>query len=164
MLNLKLCSALLLGIPPWIGSMPSLKVISLEGSLYSSGLVCAPPFFPLSPARCLFGSLIIIGMALLFARTSLESWETNRTLLGWSFGRLITRDGLVLALADFQLLAMMYFCVPFVKGLQNRWYSYHWVGMVIQHTYQTFYLGVAIWWGYHRQWYWVQSGFLVLRE
>jgi sterol O-acyltransferase len=45
-----------------------------------------------------------------------------------------------------------------------RGYKYYWVGLVIQHTYQTLYLGIAIWWGVHRQWYWVQAGFLVLRK
>jgi sterol O-acyltransferase len=57
-----------------------------------------------------------------------------------------------------------FFCVIFVKGLLNRWYKFYWVGMAIQHTYQTLYLAGAIWVGYHRQWYWVQAGFLVLRE
>lgn len=57
-----------------------------------------------------------------------------------------------------------FFCVPFVQGLIAKRYSYYWVGVAIQHTYQTFYLGIAIWWGFHRQWYWVQAGFLVLRE
>ena len=57
-----------------------------------------------------------------------------------------------------------FFCVPFVKGLISRGYKYYWVGLVIQHTYQTLYLGIAIWWGVHRQWYWVQAGFLVLRK
>lgn len=54
--------------------------------------------------------------------------------------------------------------MPFVKGLQYRWYRYHYVGLVIQHVFQTAYLGGAIWVGYHRQWYWVQAGFLVLRK
>jgi sterol O-acyltransferase len=57
-----------------------------------------------------------------------------------------------------------FFCVPFVKGLISRGYKYYWVGLVIQHTYQTLYLGIAIWVGVHRQWYWVQAGFLVLRK
>lgn len=62
------------------------------------------------------------------------------------------------------MVLTMYLCVPFVKALQYRWYTYHWTGVVIQHTFQSLYLAAAVWWGYHRQWYWVQSGFLVLRE
>ena len=103
-------------------------------------------------------------MSLLFARTSLESWETNRTPLSWNFGRLITRDAFVLALSDGIMMVSMFFCVLFVKALQRQWFSYQWVGMVIQHIFQLGYLAMACWWGYHRQWYWVQSGFLVLRE
>jgi len=60
------------------------------------------------------------------------------------------------------MMAAMFFCVPFVKALQNRYISYYWTGAIIQHTFQTTYLFIAIWWGYHRQWYWVQAGFLVL--
>lgn len=103
-------------------------------------------------------------MALLFIRSSLHSWEDNGTPLSWNFGRLITGDALVLALSDFLMVLGQFFCVPFAKGLIARRYKYHWVGVVIQHTYQTLYLGVAIWWGFHRQWYWVQAGFLVLRK
>ena len=62
------------------------------------------------------------------------------------------------------MMAFMFFCVPFVQALQHQWFSYYWVGIVLQHVFQTLYLGTAIWWGYHRHWYWVQSGFLVLRE
>ncbi|WRT69249.1 uncharacterized protein IL334_006233 [Kwoniella shivajii] len=109
-----------------------------------------------------FFVLFWIGLALLFLRTSIQSWEENRTPLSWNFGRLITGDALVLALSDLIMVLAMFFCVPFVKGLQNRWFSYHWTGLIIQHTFQTLYLGTAVWWGYHRQWYWVQSGFLVL--
>lgn len=103
-------------------------------------------------------------MALLFLRTSLQSWEQNRTLLSWTFGRLITGDALVLAFADGLMSMSMILCVLFVKGLQYKWYRYYWTGVIIQHTFQTAYLAVAVWWGYARQWYWVQSGFLVLRE
>lgn len=106
----------------------------------------------------------MIGLGLLFIQTSLRSWEANRTPLSWKFGKLITGDALVLALADGLMTIGQFFCVPFVKGLIARGYRYYWVGLVIQHTYQTLYLGVAIWIGVHRQWYWVQAGFLVLRE
>lgn len=104
------------------------------------------------------------GMALLFIRTSLQSWQDNRTPLSWTFGRLITRDALILALADAAMTVGQYFCVIFAKALKNRWFRYHYVGLVIQHTYQAIYLAGAIWVGYHRQWYWVQAGFLVLRK
>ncbi len=62
------------------------------------------------------------------------------------------------------MVLSMFLCVPFVKALQYRWFSYYYTGLVLQHIFQTCYLGVAIWWGWWRDWYWVQSGFLVLRE
>jgi sterol O-acyltransferase len=105
-------------------------------------------------------------------RTSLQSWEDNRTPLSWTFGRLITGDALVLAISDGLMVLTMFLCVPFVKvcrnvitkgqALQHRVFSYYYTGLIIQHMFQAVYLGIAIWWGYYRDWYWVQAGFLVL--
>ncbi|WVR08896.1 hypothetical protein IAU60_005955 [Kwoniella sp. DSM 27419] len=109
-----------------------------------------------------FFTLFWIGLALLFLRTSLQSWEDNHTPLSWTFGRLITGDALVLAISDGVMVSLMLLCVPFVKALQYQYLSYYNTGLIIQHTFQFLYLAVAVWWGWHRQWYWVQSGFLVL--
>ncbi|KAL7421034.1 Sterol O-acyltransferase 2 (Sterol-ester synthase 2) [Cryptotrichosporon argae] len=109
-----------------------------------------------------FFTLFWICLALLFVRTSLDSWDAHRTLLSLNFGYLITRDVAVLAFADLVMVASMLLAVPFVKCLQHRYFSYYWTGVAIQHAFQAAYLGVAIWWGWARQWYWVQSGFLVL--
>lgn len=105
-----------------------------------------------------------VGLFLTLCRAVVHSWETSRTLLSFTFGRLITRDAWVLALSDFIMVASMFVCVPFVKGLQRGTYRYYWTGVVIQHAWQTMFLGMAVWWGWYRQWYWVQAGFLVLRE
>jgi sterol O-acyltransferase len=43
-----------------------------------------------------------------------------------------------------------YLSVPFVKALQYGWIRYYWTGVIIQHIFQTIYLFMAIWWGYHR--------------
>ncbi|KAJ9120197.1 hypothetical protein QFC22_003097 [Naganishia vaughanmartiniae] len=109
-----------------------------------------------------FYTLFWIGLFLILCRAVVHSWETSRTLLSFTFGRLITRDGWVLAISDFIMVASMFICVPFVKGLKNGTYRYYWTGAVIQHLWQTAFLGVVIWWGWYRQWYWVQAGFLVL--
>jgi sterol O-acyltransferase len=136
--------------------MSNLKVMNLGDSLFFSGSV--------RPSILYHVVSLMTGLGLLFIQTSLRSWEANRTPLSWKFGKLITGDALVLALADGLMTIGQFFCVPFVKGLIARGYRYYWVGLVIQHTYQTLYLGVAIWIGVHRQWYWVQAGFLVLRK
>nr|ODO03902.1 sterol O-acyltransferase [Cryptococcus depauperatus CBS 7855] len=109
-----------------------------------------------------FFTLFWIGLALFFLQTSVQSWEENRTPLSWTFGRLITGDALVLAISDFIMVLTMFYCVLFVKALKRGWFKYYWTGIIIQHIFQSCYLGLAVWWGYHRQWYWVQSGFLVL--
>ncbi|KAJ9121020.1 hypothetical protein QFC24_005001 [Naganishia onofrii] len=109
-----------------------------------------------------FYTLFWIGLFLVLCRAVVHSWETSRTLLSFTFGRLITRDGWVLAVSDFIMVASMFVCVPFVKGLKNGTYRYYWTGAIIQHLWQTAFLGIVIWWGWYRQWYWVQAGFLVL--
>lgn len=109
-----------------------------------------------------FFTLFWIGLALLFVRTCIESWEANGTLLSPNFAQLITADGVALAFADFIMVSSMLLCVPFVKCLQKGYFKYHWTGIIIQHVFQTTFLGVAIAWGYARNWYWVQAGFLVL--
>jgi sterol O-acyltransferase len=91
-----------------------------------------------------------LGLFLLFCRTSLQSWEDNRTILSGTFGRLITGDALVLAVSDCILVLSAYLSVPFVKALQYGWIRYYWTGVIIQHIFQTIYLFMAIWWGYHR--------------
>lgn len=93
----------------------------------------------------------------------MHSWDQNRTLLSLDFGRLITRDALVLMVADGSMVLSMLLCVPFVKAIEKGYFNYHWVGVVIQHIFQTAFLAVAIAWGFARDWYWVQAGFLVLR-
>ncbi|KAL1406214.1 Sterol O-acyltransferase 2 (Sterol-ester synthase 2) [Vanrija albida] len=109
-----------------------------------------------------FFTLFWIGLALVFVRTAIQSWEENRTLLSPTFGRLITRDALVLAFADGIMVTSMLLCVPFVQCLQRGYFRYTWTGLIIQHTFQAIFLAVAIAWGYARDWYWVQAGFLVL--
>jgi sterol O-acyltransferase len=104
------------------------------------------------------------ALAILFARTAIESWEANRTILSLNFGRLITRDALVLTIADLIMVSSMLLCVPFAQCLVKGYFSYYWTGIIIQHVFQTTFLFVAIAWGYARDWYWVQAGFLVLRE
>jgi sterol O-acyltransferase len=102
------------------------------------------------------------GLALLFLRTTIESWEANRTLLSPNFAHLITADGVALAFADLIMVTSMLLCVPFVKCLQKGYFNYYYTGLIIQHLFQTTFLGIAIVWGYARNWYWVQAGFLVL--
>jgi sterol O-acyltransferase len=46
--------------------------------------------------------------------------------------------------------------------LNRGWLRYWGAGAIIQHTLQTLYLALAVRWTFHRDWPWVQSGFLVL--
>ncbi|CDR46911.1 hypothetical protein NBRC10512_003697 [Rhodotorula toruloides] len=80
----------------------------------------------------------------------------------WRFAALISRDGWVLAVSDAVLVSASLLCVPYAKLLVHGWIRYHGAGVIIQHICQTLYLAIAIRWTFHRNWPWVQSGFMTL--
>nr|BBE10603.1 sterol O-acyltransferase [Rhodotorula toruloides] len=80
----------------------------------------------------------------------------------WRFAALISRDGWVLAVSDAVLVSASLLCVPYAKLLVHGWIRYRGAGVVIQHICQTLYLAIAIRWTFHRNWPWVQSGFMTL--
>ncbi|GAA6001509.1 hypothetical protein JCM5350_007426, partial [Sporobolomyces pararoseus] len=44
----------------------------------------------------------------------------------------------------------------------SGWIRYHGAGLILQHIAQAAFLAIAVRWTFHRQWPWVQSGFLTL--
>jgi sterol O-acyltransferase len=80
------------------------------------------------------------------------------------FAALLSQDAWTLALSDGVLVLSTGICVPFAWALKKRYIHYYWAGVVIQHALQTGILFGAIYWAYHRNWPWVQSGFLTLHS
>lgn len=114
-------------------------------------------------------------------RTYIEGIEANGVPLNFQFATLFFRHALPLALSDFILVLSTGICVPFAKLLAKGYIKYYWTGVIIQHSWQTMVLAIAVkrtfdqlvshpqgvWNGAdcalrHRQWPWVQSGFLTL--
>lgn len=109
-----------------------------------------------------FFTLFWISMFLFTVRTYIRSIETNGHALNLRFATMFSQDAITLALSDAILVASTVLCVPFAKAISKGWINYYWTGLIIQHSFQTFVLFTAITWTYHRQWPWVQSGFLTL--
>ena len=80
------------------------------------------------------------------------------------FASLLSQDAWTLALSDAVLVLSTGICVPFAWVLKKRYIQYYWTGVAIQHALQTAILFGAIYWAYHRNWPWVQSGFLTLHS
>ncbi|SCV71124.1 BQ2448_2712 [Microbotryum intermedium] len=106
----------------------------------------------------LFWIIIFVGAL----RVGIKHYSEHGTLFRWTFAKFISQDGLALATSDAAMLASTFACVPFAKALKNGWIRYRGVGMIVQHTYQVIFLGAAVRWTFHKEWPWVQSGFLVL--
>ncbi|EOR04762.1 Cytoplasmic dynein 1 intermediate chain 1 [Wallemia ichthyophaga EXF-994] len=111
-----------------------------------------------------FYTLFWIFAAMTGIRTAVETYDATGSILGLNFGRLISRDGLVLAISDAILVASTCLSFLFIKAIQRGWISYNAVGLSIQHVLQLFFLAIPVFWAFQRNWPWVQSGFLTLHS
>ena len=97
-----------------------------------------------------FHTLFWILMAIISIRTFFKTYALSGHILGMTFGRLIGKDGLVLALSDAVLVGSTVVCVPFMQLVEQGWIRYQWTGLVIQHVAQALFLGSAIRWTFFR--------------
>ncbi|GAA6027218.1 hypothetical protein JCM8097_002495 [Rhodosporidiobolus ruineniae] len=109
-----------------------------------------------------FWTLFWIAIAVGAIRTSYRHFVETGSPFGWQFASLISEDGLALAISDGVLVAATLLCVPFGKLLVSGWIRYWGAGLILQHVGQTLFLGIAVRWTFHRNWPWVQSGFMTL--
>ncbi|KAL4065834.1 MBOAT, membrane-bound O-acyltransferase family-domain-containing protein [Scleroderma citrinum] len=111
-----------------------------------------------------FFTLFWISLFLFTVQTYISSLEVNGYALSFAFATMFSRDAVVLAISDAVLVSTTAICVPFAKAVVQGRLKYYWTGVVFQHLLQTAILVVAVVWTYHRQWPWVQSGFLTLHS
>ncbi|KAI6113034.1 MBOAT, membrane-bound O-acyltransferase family-domain-containing protein [Pisolithus sp. B1] len=111
-----------------------------------------------------FFTLFWISLFLFTVQTYISSLEANGYALSFAFATMFSRDAIVLAISDAVLVLTTALCVPFAEAVMRGRLRYYWVGVVLQHLLQATVLVVAIVWTYHRQWPWVQSGFLTLHS
>ncbi|TPX37431.1 hypothetical protein SmJEL517_g00683 [Synchytrium microbalum] len=109
------------------------------------------------------GFFVLFWMSCFFYGTTTmwKSWSEKGVPVGFQFARLISRDGIGLALSDF---AMVLSCFT-VVGIQKLIVTFklpRGAGLLLQHIWDSFFLGFAVSWVFYKDWPWVQSGFFVL--
>lgn len=78
--------------------------------------------------------------------------------------RLFTKHLPQLALLDLCLVGSTFTALAFSKLISNRLIRYSPTGLILQHIFQFIWLASWIWFIFHRQWPWIQSGFLTLHS
>ncbi|KZT70797.1 MBOAT-domain-containing protein [Daedalea quercina L-15889] len=111
-----------------------------------------------------FFTLFWICMFVFVVRSYISSYQEHGYPLEGAFFSMFSRDAITLAFSDAVLVLSTGLCVPFVKACVNGWIRYYWVGVILQHLWQTSVLFIAIQWTFNRGWPWVQSGFLTLHS
>lgn len=111
-----------------------------------------------------FFTLFWMSLFLFTLQTYVSSVEANGYALSFAFATMFSRHAVTLALSDLLLVSITILCVPFAKAISKGWISYYWTGAMIQHVFQTCVLLITVTWTFHRQWPWVQSGFLTLHS
>ncbi|KAG2365007.1 MBOAT, membrane-bound O-acyltransferase family-domain-containing protein [Suillus spraguei] len=111
-----------------------------------------------------FFTLFWMSLFLFTVQTYVSSVEANGYALTFAFATMFSRHAVTLALSDLLLVSTTILCVPFAKAISKGWISYYWTGAILQHVFQTCVLFITVTWTFHRQWPWVQSGFLTLHS
>ncbi|KAG2338615.1 hypothetical protein BDR05DRAFT_940153 [Suillus weaverae] len=111
-----------------------------------------------------FFTLFWMSLFLFTVQTYISSVEANGYALSFAFATMFSRHAVTLALSDLLLVSTTILCVPFAKAISKGWISYYWTGAILQHVFQTCVLLITVTWTFHRQWPWVQSGFLTLHS
>jgi len=91
-----------------------------------------------------FFTLFWISLFIWTVRTYIRSIETQGVPLNMRFAAMISRDAWTLALSDAVLVLSTGICVPFAKAVSRGWIKYYWIGVILQHSLQTFMLFAAI--------------------
>ena len=78
------------------------------------------------------------------------SFEKHGYPIEMAFAAMFSRHALTLALSDAVLVLSTGFSVPFAIALKKGWITYYPVGVIIQHTFQTLVLLVAVTWTFNR--------------
>ncbi|KAG1880505.1 MBOAT, membrane-bound O-acyltransferase family-domain-containing protein [Suillus tomentosus] len=111
-----------------------------------------------------FFTLFWMSLFLFTVQTYVSSVEANGYALSFAFATMFSRHAVTLALSDLLLVSTTILCVPFAKAISKGWIDYYWTGAILQHAFQTCVLLITVTWTFHRQWPWVQSGFLTLHS
>lgn len=71
--------------------------------------------------------------------------------MSMAFASMFSRHAKTLALSDAVLVLSTGLCVPYAKALKSGWLNHHYAGLIIQHTFQSLILAIAVIWTFNRQ-------------
>lgn len=89
-------------------------------------------------------------MFILIVQSYIRTYEESGKPIALAFAQMFSRHAGTLAISDGLIVFSTGFCVLFGKALKNRWIDYHGSGLMIQHTYQTLLLALAVTWTFDR--------------
>ena len=95
-------------------------------------------------------TLFWIFAAMMVVRTASDSYSINGTILGLTFGKLISKDGLVLALSDLVLVSSTFISYFYIKLILKGLLKYNSFGIGLQHFIQGFFLAIPVLWAFQR--------------
>ncbi|KAJ1550008.1 hypothetical protein HK096_009246 [Nowakowskiella sp. JEL0078] len=113
-----------------------------------------------NPMRGFF-TLFWIAMTFYTATTLYQNWRKEGVPLRLNFFFFISEDWIVLILSDFCLIFSCFMCVSIVKLFLGGWIPKAAI-FPLQHLWQFSWFAACVYWVFHRDWPWVQSGFFVM--
>ncbi|KAF9249481.1 hypothetical protein DTO013E5_4123 [Penicillium roqueforti] len=111
-----------------------------------------------------FFVLFWMGVTLMLFRLAANNWRTYGSIWGKNeiIHLMMDKDVMVLGLTDLLLCWSTGFCLILQRVILRGYIRWNGLGWLIQNIWQTTYLGVVIWWTYHRDWPWTHTVFIVL--
>ncbi|KAK7712078.1 Sterol O-acyltransferase 2 (Sterol-ester synthase 2) [Botryosphaeria dothidea] len=116
-----------------------------------------------SPFRGWF-TLFWLCMALLLLRVAMKNWKTHGSVLGGNeiWNMMFERDVVVLGITDGVMCAATAFGFILQKAVLRGYLTWEGPGYIIEHIWQTLYLGAVLYWTIYREWPWTHTVFIVL--
>ncbi|KAJ5942825.1 hypothetical protein N7516_002993 [Penicillium verrucosum] len=111
-----------------------------------------------------FFVLFWMGVTLMLFRLAANNWRTYGSIWGKNeiIRLMMDKDVMVLGLTDLLLCWSTGVCLILQRVVLQGYIRWNGLGWLIQNIWQTTYLGVVIWWAYHRDWPWTHTVFIVL--
>lgn len=97
-----------------------------------------------------FFALFWISMFLLVVQNYVTSYEKQGYPIELAFAAMFSQDAITLALSDGVLVLSTGFSVLFATTLKKNIINYYFTGVIIQLTFQTLVLSIAILWTFNR--------------
>ncbi|KAI9676503.1 MAG: acyl-CoA/sterol acyltransferase [Caeruleum heppii] len=111
-----------------------------------------------------FFTLFWLGTGLLIVKIAAQNWKTYGNIFGTNqiLSLMFSKDIIVLGLTDGVMCAATAFGLLLQKAILKDWLNWNKHGWIIQHIWQTFFIGAILMWARYRDWPWSHEIFVVL--